>query len=383
MELTIEQQIFETLSKAKKVLIALPESITADSLSSGLALAMFLQKMDKDVSVVCSGSLPEHLQFLPRIESVKADVAGGKSLVVVVDISAKKLDEISYQSTEDKVSIFLKPKDGMFTAEDISFSNDKISVDVLVCVGSKSLESFGVLFERHTDLFFETPKINIDNRAKNEYFGAINFVDINATSIAEMLATLFGKYETLLVDEDIATCLLTGIITQTHSFQHAHTTPKAFMKASELVALGGRQQEVIKFIYKTKPLPLLKLWGRALARLKVMDGDSAAYSMLNTADFEKAQSSPQDLPAVMKELLDSLESHNVVGLLAETSTQTVRILTAIHSQLNAQVFADHFGQGSVTDLNSGLYKAVDITLEEISLADAETKFLGAIATLKG
>ena len=39
-----------------------------------------------------------------------------------------------------------------------------------------------------------------------------------------------------------ATALLTGIITDTGSFQNANTTPKALTVAAQLVAAGGRQQ---------------------------------------------------------------------------------------------------------------------------------------------
>ena len=149
------------------------------------------------------------------------------------------------------------------------------------------MEDLGSLNEHNADLFFETPKINVDNKAENEYFGAINLVDVTATSVAEILAGLLQEYEAQLLDEDILLpCLLTGIISKTQSFQHVQTTPRAFLKASELVALeGGRQQEIIKNIYKTKPLSLLKLWGRALARMKIQEDIKAIHSVPTGVDF--------------------------------------------------------------------------------------------------
>ena len=167
----------------------------------------------------------------------------------------------------------------------MSFSAEKFPVDLIFVLGAKSLEDLGGLYEQNTDLFFETPKINIDNRAENEYFGQINLVDITVTSAAEILAELLQKYEEQLMDQDIATCLLLGIISSTRSFQHVQTTPKAFLKASELVALGARQQEIIKNIYKTKSLPLLKLWGRALARMKILEDEKIVYSILSSDGF--------------------------------------------------------------------------------------------------
>ena len=378
MENNITKQIFDTLNKANKVLIALPEKTTADALASALALRLFLQKMGKDAGVAYSGILPENLGFLPSVSQIKSDISGGKSLVLVVNTSVKKLEELSYQTEADKVNIYLKSKDGNFTEADISFAQDKFPLDAIIALGGKSLESFGQLFERHADLFFETPKINIDNKPGNEYFGAINLVDINATSLAEMLTLMLGQYEQQLIDEDIATCLLTGIITQTHSFQHVQTTPQSFLRASELVALGGRQQEVVKNLYKTKSLSLLKLWGRALARLKVLEAGRAVYSVLNLLDFEKAGSSAEDLPLVLLEFLNSMESFKIVSLVAEVPGGGIRVLSAVHSQLKTEDFLSAFGQGVVSDLNSGLYKMIDVSLEGVSLAEAENKLLSAI-----
>jgi nanoRNase/pAp phosphatase (c-di-AMP/oligoRNAs hydrolase) len=381
MELTTEQQIFDQLQKANRVLIALPESLTADSLASALALKLFLAKLDKEADVISSGPVPKSLHFLPGFPSVNSDLSNGKSLVVVLNTATKKLEELSYQATEDKVSIFLKSKGEIFTPEDISFGADKAPVDVVVILGAKSLEDLGKLFEKHTDLFFETPKINIDNKAGNEYFGSINFVDVTASSVAEILATLFEKYEKQLVDEDMATCLLTGIITQTNSFQHVQTTPKAFVKASELISLGGRQQEIVKNIYKTKSLPLLKLWGRALARMKIDEELGVVHSLLNASDFEKAGGNGENLLPVLKEFLDNISSYKIVGLLCELE-DGVTVLTALHLQVSTEKFLTNLGAPSHSfELPPHPFKILEIKLPSVTLQETESKFLEAVKGL--
>jgi len=198
MELSTEKQIIDQLTRANKVLVALPQVLTADSVASGLALTQFLKKLDKDAVLVSSGQLLENLKFLPQADSLSSNVKAGKSLVINVDTSQRKLEELSYQSVDQRAQIFLKADVGTFEATDISFTADKFPVDVIVVLDAKSLEDLGALFEKNTDLFFETPKINIDNKPGNEYFGAINFVDIAASSVAEILASLFEKFETKL-----------------------------------------------------------------------------------------------------------------------------------------------------------------------------------------
>lgn len=376
MELTIFEQIFEQVNKANKVLVALPQTLTADSVASGLALALFLKRLNKEVTVAASGQLSKTFEFLPEAASIQPALTAGNSFVISLDTKTAPLDELSYESAGDKLNIFLKPKTGQYTPADVSFSQDQSPFQVAIVLDAASLENLGELFEKHADTFFNTPKINIDNKPSNEYFGAINFVDINASSIAEMLSDLFSTYEQQLVDEDIATCLLAGIITKTNSFQHVQTTPKAFLKASELVGLGGRQQEVVKHFYKTKPLPLLRLWGRALARLKMTD--HALYSLLSKSDFEKSEANEEDTVAVLRELADNTSQYRLLALLYEHQND-VRLLLAAHPQISATQLTTSLNV-PVNQINQtlGSMQLYETTLPLTTLPTAEQKLLQMI-----
>lgn len=382
MELSIQEQIFDQLRKANKILIALPETLTADSVASGLALKLFLQKLQKDVEVVSSGRAADNLEFLPASDSIKLDITAGKSLVVTVDTSVKKLEEISYQTADSQASIYLKAKSQAFEPADISFRTDKFPVDAIVILDALSLEHLGRLFHDHADLFFETPKINIDHKAGNELYGNVNLVDVTASSVGEILAGLLEQFEEGLVDEDIATALLTGIITKTHSFQHSQTTPAAFLKASRLVGLGGRQQEIIKQLYKTKSLGLLKLWGRVLARLKTDEGLSLVYSSLNGGDFDKSQSSQQEVLPVARELLDNLAGYQLAAILAEQPDGNVRLVLAVHSALPPDQVLSALPAVQKSVLEWAPYRVFDFAFAGLSLAEAERQLLKAAELLR-
>lgn len=382
MEISTEKQIFEQLAKAKNILVVLPENLIADALSAGLALGLFLKKLEKDVEVISGGTVKEEYKFLPGAGEVKKEIKNYRSLVVEVNTINKKLEELSYQTIEQKVQIFLKSQNEPFVPSDITFKTEKFPVDLIIILGCRSLEDIGNPFEEQADLFYEIPKINIDNKASNEYFGAINLIDITATSVAEILTSLFEKYEQQLVDEHIATCLLTGIIVKTNSFQHAQTTPQAFLKASQLITLGGRQQEIIKAIYKTKPLSLLKLWGRALGRLKIVEKNRAAYSVLSQDDFEKTQSLPEHLPAVLKELADSVSDYNTLALLADLGGRQYKILIAAHILADLEKLKTHLQVPfAITDLGNNNYKLIEALWQGDTLEEIELKFLEALKVL--
>ncbi len=380
MNLDTDKQIFESIKRAKKVLIALPEHLTPDSVSSGLALALFLERLEKEVVIVSSGPVPENLEFLPKINKIKNRLNGGKSLVISLDTSVKELAEISYQKKEERVDIFLKPKNEMFNKEDITLKTDKFPTDLIVAVDARSRESFGKLFEENTDLFFEVAKINIDNHSGNEYFGSINLVDVTASSVAEVVSELLEKFEEEMVDENIATCLLTGIITKTNSFQHAQTTPKAFSNASRLVGLGGRQQEVIKHLYKTKPLNFLKLWGRALSKLKIKDDLGVVYSILTQQDFSDTKTSVVDSEKVLRELLENMSSFKIIGLITEAEGG-VSISLALHSQIKAEEILQKLdGDGKILDINLGNFNFISAIFTGFGIKEAEQKLLEAVSS---
>lgn len=383
METLQEKEIFEQFQKATKIMVVLPTRLNSDLVASGLALRLFLKKMQKEVEIISSGTIVSEYAFLPEIKEIKNEIKNSKSLVVELKTIQKKLAELSYQVLNDKVQIFLESSNESFAPEDISFLTDKFPVDLIVTLGCRSLEDLGKAFLDNADLFYATPKINIDNKSGNEYFGAVNFVELSASSVSELLVLLFEKYEQQLIDEDMATCLLTGIITKTNSFQHSHTTPQAFLKASQLVALGGRQQEIIKALYKTKPLGLLKLWGRALARLKVLENKTAAYSVLTPNDFEKTESGPELVLLALKELLQNVSGYEVLGLLSQATVQSsVTAWFALHIETPTEAFYKHLGEPvQVLDMQIEPYKLYEFVLPNLTLTEAENKLLHSVLGL--
>ena len=244
---------------------------------------------------------------------------------------------LSYKKETDRLSIFIKPKQSQFTPSDISFRTSNFPFDLIVCVGIGSLEQLGDFYNQNTELFFETPLINIDHRANNENYGQINLIRLNASATSEIILDLINGFESSLMDENIATVLLTGIITETNSFQHVKTTPQAFLKASQLVSLGARQQEIIGQLYKNKSLGFLKLWGRVLARLKQDANLSLVYSMVNKQDVAKAGASADDVSQIIKEMASQLSFARIFLFLSEQSPSETKamLITTTPFDLNS------------------------------------------------
>src|SRR5690606_38573882 len=130
----------------------------------------------------------------------------------------------------------------------VSFSHGPNKYDLLITVDTAALQQLGRFYFDNVPLFSEIPVINIDHHPSNDRFGRLNYVDVMSSSTTEMIQGLLEeleeKHSLELIDAEVATLLMAGIITDTGSFQHSNTTPRSFSNAAKLIRRGARQQEI-------------------------------------------------------------------------------------------------------------------------------------------
>lgn len=349
MELTPKQQTVEQIKAAKKILILTHLNPDGDALGSILALYLILKKLDKEVTAAVPETVPMALNFLPSLADLSRDFSSTKDFIITVDTSKTKVDRLGYKHypEENKLNIVITPLGGSFDPKDVSFSFGSFKFDLLIVLDSPDLERLGPLYEGQNALFYETTVVNIDHHAGNDFFGKINWVDLTATSTSEILVSLIESLarEKPLLDEDIATALLTGIITDTGSFQNANTTPKSLTVAAQLVAAGGRQQEIIRHIFKTKPLTTLKLWGRILENVKEEKDQRFIWSKISRKDFEETGAKESEISGVIDELLKNAPEIDFALLLSERKDYLHGSLRAVAPGVDVQKIARLFSGG--------------------------------------
>jgi nanoRNase/pAp phosphatase (c-di-AMP/oligoRNAs hydrolase) len=365
-----DAQLFELLGKSQRILVALPANPNGDTLGGSLALAEFLKKMNKRVEIFCQKTDFGNLSFLPGISEIKHEIVFAKSFVISLKTDSAKLDELSYNVLPDRINIYLKPKDGSFNENNISYSAEFPGYDLIVCVDTPTLESLGALYEKNAEMFFQAAKVNIDNHINNNNYGTINIVDVTASSTSEILLDLLKQYEASLIDENIATNLLTGIISETNSFQHNKTTPNSFLKASELISYGAKQQEIIRNLFKTKDLPILKLWGRAMARLKELPEFSAMFSAVDLKDVEKSQADDNIILKVAEDFAASTTDSKVAFLVVERPDQ-LSIFVSANPNIKLEELVNFFGGEFISEaLAKVVIKGRSITESEQVISEA-------------
>jgi len=287
-----------------------------DAVASALALARLLEARGKKVDIVSDSFVAsKQVSFLPQIERVESEFGRLRKFVISLDVSQVPIDELTYDMEDGRLNIHVTPKTGQFRDQDVSSKAANFKYDLIFTVGTPDLGALGSLFSEHSELFYNCPIVNIDHDAQNENYGNVNAVDITATSTAEIVHRMLGAKHR--PDEDTATHLLAGIIAATRSFRTPQVTPQVLDIAAELVAAGARREEIVQNLYKTRSLSTLKLWGRALARLKHDPETKTAWSLLVRQDFVHSGSNEECLPEVIDELMITAPEAEIVSLIYE------------------------------------------------------------------
>lgn len=346
----VQKQAIDLIKRSQKILVLPSSPVDGDSIGSAISMYMVLRKLNKDVTVVCSEVLPDVLNFLPETHVLENKLITSKDFIITLDTRKIKVEQIKTSSEDNKVNIIITPTEGRFTEADISLTEGQDEYDLIITVDTADLKQLRKIYDDNMDMFHEIPVINIDHHVSNEYFGKVNYVDIMSASATELLLPLYEQmeevFETELIDEDIATLLLTGIITDTGSFQNANTTPRAFAHSAQLIAYGARQQEIIQHIYKTKQLSQLKLWGRLLSKIQTDDDYKIVWSTVTKQDFKETQSKEEETADIIDELMTNAPGAEVVLLLKEKAEGVISgSIRTTSPSVDASAIAEMFGGG--------------------------------------
>jgi nanoRNase/pAp phosphatase (c-di-AMP/oligoRNAs hydrolase) len=247
-DLTPKQQTSEALRQAETILITTAQRPNVDQVAAVIALAAILRKFGKRVSAVISDPIPAAARFLPTRE-IESKLSGLRDFVINLDTAQAEVESLRYEVLDNKLSVFITPFKGEFKPQDVSFAHGDFHFDLAVVVGVGSRSRIDRIYAENQALFASIPVVNIDYRRSNENFGAINLIDPYASSLCEILFALSESLQSGMIDADIATVMLAGLMASTEQFTAAHTSPKSLTMAAQFMAAGARQQEVVKGLH--------------------------------------------------------------------------------------------------------------------------------------
>ena len=374
--LSQEQQILEQIKKADNILVTFKKIWNGDSVASALAFYLLLKKMDKKADIIAEPfEKSASFNFLPGFNAIKNSLNNLRKFIVSLDITNAKVGQIKYKIKDNTLNFIIAPKEGFFTPDDVRTRSGNFKYDLIITLDTPDLESLGAIYDNDTEFFYQVPVINIDHHSQNEAYGQINCVELTAISTSEILFNLFTSISRDLIDEDIATCLLTGIISKTRSFKTQNITPQALSITSQLVSMGARREEIVNQLYRSRSLAVLKLWGRVLARLNSGLENKLIWSTLTKIDFEKTETTEEDLSEVIDELMINIPQAKIILLIyeiAKKETDAKATKALVYSTRSINSF------GLVKAFNpSGTKKLAKIIIDK-PISEAENEIISAI-----
>ena len=373
----MQTRIVELLKKSSNILIAL-SGPDGDSIGAGCALALILKKLNKKATLIAPEIVSEEFKFLPAATEIKDELSNiNNDLIIEVDTQKNKTASVRYQIKDEKLQIILSPLEGNLDEKNIIFKQGDIPYDLLVTVDTGDRHHLGKMHTEHANIFDRLTVINIDHHSSNSKFGDINYIISDAASTTEVIYPILEELQGNedLVDADIATLLLAGLIADTGSFIHSNTSPSAFKLASKLLAKGARQQEIIKYFFKTKPLAMLKLWGATLNKLQFDPTYKLAWSSVTQDDLISCQAEPDHAEGIIDELLTNVPTTLIAMLLKEKEKGLISgSLRSTTDEVNVSDIAKIFNGGGHVRAAGFKYKY------EGSFTDAEKEILDKIRT---
>ena len=211
-------EIRDLLEKAHRVLLVSHVMPDGDTLGSALGLAWALRQRGLEVRLSCADTVPKPLRFMPGSQ------------------------DYALRSRTDEEVIFV--------------------------IDSSDLERIGRVYDAAA--FAAVPVVNIDHHVTNLCFGNINWVEPKAAT-AELILELV-RYLGIPLDARIATCLLTGLVTDTQCFRTHSTTADSLRAAGTLMDAGASLAAIVRAVFNHRSLPMLRLWGQALSNIQCSGG---------------------------------------------------------------------------------------------------------------
>ncbi len=240
MEQTAKQQVAEKLRQANNVLVTVSKNPSVDQLASAVGLTLMLNKLGKHTTCVFSGKVPDTMEFLEPQKTIETTVDSLRDFIISLD--KDKADKLRYKVDGDVVKIFITPYRTKIGKDDIRFEQGDFNVDAVVALGVTNRDDIDAAIAAHGRILHDASVIGVNTGETTSNIGSIDWHEPSAGSLSEMLVSISESLEGNIIDAQMATAFLTGIVAATDRFSNERTSPKVMTMSAQLMAAGANQQ---------------------------------------------------------------------------------------------------------------------------------------------
>ncbi|MBK3331924.1 bifunctional oligoribonuclease/PAP phosphatase NrnA [Persephonella atlantica] len=276
-----------------EILLVTHHNPDGDGIGSMIALYRFLKKKGKNVRMAMKDDVPHVYDFLPDIEKIeKLPVNHIFSLAVILDAA------------------------GMYRADAPVNAKEYMRID----------HHIGGIFESIND-----------------------YVDPYAASTTVVVGRLLKHWDESCIDKEIATCLYTGLLTDTGSFRHNNVNEEAFEFARYLISKGIDPSKIASLIFERNKPSVIHLLNRVLSTLE-MHADGKIASLIVKRDFIEETGSLEEDTEGFVNFARSIEGVEVAFIMIQKEDrETWRVSLRGKGRVNVQKIAKRLGGGGHRD----------------------------------
>ncbi len=319
------QAIQLLLATPKKIAIIPHRSPDGDAMGSTLGLYHFLLKLNHQPIVIAPNDFPEFLAWMPVSESV-----------------------LIYENDREGTTKILKEAELVFV----------LDFNALHRTG----EMENVLNK------LQVPFVMIDHHQEPDGFATYTYSDTKFGSTCEMLynfISFLGKKE--LIDKTIATCIYTGILTDSGSFRFPKTTGTTHRIIAELIDLGVENTEIPTLLFDNNSYDRLQLLGQALQNMKVLPQYKTAFITLSQKELDHYNYVKGDTEGIVNYGLTIKGITFAVIFIEHTDEKIIKISFRSQGSFDVNQFArQHFNGGGHINAAGGK--------SQLSLKETVAKF---------
>jgi phosphoesterase RecJ-like protein len=321
------------LEKPRSIVIVGHRNPDGDAMGSTLALKHYLTKKGHNATVVVPNEYPEFLHWLPGSDctyrfdwqnSQSQKAINNSDIIFLLDFNALHRVGSDMQHTLEKYPNDFAMIDHHQQPDDVKY----MFSDVEICSTSQMVYQF---IEMNTDLD--------------------------------------------LIDADIATCIYTGIMTDTGSFRFRSTTSTTHRIIADLIDKGAQNDRIHNNVYDANSYNRLLLLGQALSNLQILPSYKTAYITLTDEEKKRFDFQKGDTEGIVNYAL-SLKGIIFAAIFIEDREQEI-IKISFRSKGNFSVnqfSRNHFEGGGHDNAAGGK--------SNVSLSETVTKFAALVATYK-
>ena len=298
----------------------------ADAIGSEIAMYSILKDLGKDVHIINHSNIPYNLEFLDQ------------------DNIILKFDEARDKKVFDETDVLI--------ALDFNRANRVVSMQKFFAE-------------------FKGIKICIDHHPDPEDFVNHYFVDDSYAATGHIIYDFVKQTKLVDLSYEIAYPLYAAIMTDTGSFRFEKTSPQLHRIISELLETGVNPGEVYDKIYDQSKISKIKLLGKTLDTLKLIDSNRIGYMHILQSTFNELGALESDTDNFVNYPL-SIENV-VISLLFIELKDGFKVSFRSKGNIPVNEIASNFGGGGHTNaagarfhnskMNDEMPKILNFTIE--------------------